>query len=179
MLEDFKSSFRVEDQLKYREALKNSEKELEHIKINAKKRVSSQYLRTDTAQSRGKFLSIQTSKPTVNRNYFPSFSDFIKGKYQVKEKPLVTIDIGKIESLFEGLMITEPTLGKNQSKKGSRDEHGRGRQSQSITPVLGGTRVTVQSPSIPTNTETDESSGFDCSRCIHEPRQQFLITSTV
>ena len=94
----------------------------------------------------------------------------------MKEKPLVTIDIGKIESLFEGLMITEPMLGKNQSKKGSRDEHGRGKQSQLITPVLGGTRVTVQSPSIPTNTETDESLGFECLQCTHEPRQQFLTT---
>ncbi len=94
----------------------------------------------------------------------------------MKEKPLVTIDIGKIESLFEGLIITEPMLGKNQSKKGSRDENARGRQS--ITPVLGGTRVTVQSPSIPTNTETDESLGFDCLQCKHDPRQQFLTSQT-
>lgn len=78
-------------------------------------------MRTDMSQSRSKFLSIKTSKPTVNKNYFPTFSDFVKGKYQIKEKPLVTIDIGKIENYFDTMMITEPLLAKNHTKKGSRD----------------------------------------------------------
>ena len=111
-------------------------------------------MRTDTAQSRSKFLSIKTSKPTVNKNYFPTFGDFVKGKYQVKEKPLVTIDIGKIENYFDTMMITEPMIQKNPTKKGSRDEYGKlaNRQSHSNTPILGATRVVIQSPSIPTNT---------------------------
>lgn len=111
-------------------------------------------MQTDTAQSRSKFLSIKTSKPTVNKNYFPTFSDFVKGKYQVKEKPLVTIDIGKIENYFDTMMITEPMIQKNPTKKGSRDEYVKlaNRQSHSNTPILSATRVVIQSPSIPTNT---------------------------
>jgi hypothetical protein len=41
-------------------------------------------VRTNTSFSRTKFLSITTSKPTVNKNYFPSFTDFVKGKYKIK-----------------------------------------------------------------------------------------------
>ena len=78
-------------------------------------------MRTETSVSRGKFLSIKTSKPMHHKNYFPTFGDFVKGKYQVKEKPLVTIDIGKIENYFDSVMITEPFVMKNMSKKASKD----------------------------------------------------------
>ncbi len=45
--------------------------------------------------------------PVVNKNYFPTFSDFVKGKYRITEKPAVGIDINKIDN-YLNMMITEP-----------------------------------------------------------------------
>ncbi len=48
---------------------------LSHIKINTRKRVSSQYIRSNDNmnKARPKFVSISTGKPVLSHNYFPSF----------------------------------------------------------------------------------------------------------
>lgn len=49
----------------------------------------------------------------------PTFEEFVKGKYKVKEKPFAGIDITKIDNFFNTMMVTEPNIIENREKRPS------------------------------------------------------------
>ncbi len=93
--------------------------------------------------------------PAASKNLLPTFEEFVKGKYKVKEKQFVGIDIGKIDNYFS-TMITEPILQSDSEKRGFKDSFVRNFNRQA-NPKNSVQRTKNSSPSVHYNGEDQVS----------------------
>lgn len=116
--------------------------------------------------------------PVSKNSWLPTFQEFVKGKYKVKEKPFAGIDITKIDNFFN-TMITEPNIVENRQKRPSfKDDFIKhfNRQANSKNSIINNlnnnnNRSKNTSPSMARNFTDDQVSQIESTTYIEHDKQ--------